>query len=135
MPYSTFQVKIGATWTTPPDAAMPASIGSDVIDNAPIVRYYEAETRDGYGRPVIVSSEMYAIIGRTSINTTGMAWWYTTVGLGSNVSTVVNITLFDPITQTWLAYSGYAWRPTYDRGKAGNKVTNFMIKVTNLVAL
>ena len=103
-----FQVKIGSTWTTPPLEAMPSSIGSDIIDGAPIVRYYEAEARDGYGRPVAVSSEMYAIIGRAVISLTGMAWWYTTVGLGSNVSTEIYIKLFDPVSQTWTSYSGLA---------------------------
>lgn len=128
----TFQVKIGSVWTTPPDAAKPASIGSDIIPGAPIVRWSEPEGRDGYGRPVSASSEMYAIIGRTSINAEGMAWWYTTVGLGTNVSTSIKVKLFNPVTQEWTKYSGLAWRPTYSGGKAGNKVTDFSIKITNL---
>lgn len=102
---------------------------------APIVRWNEPEARDGYGRPIATSSEMYAIIGRPSINTTGMAWWYTTVGLGTNVSTTIYVKLFNPVTQTWTNYSGLAWRPTFSGGKAGNKVTDFAIKITNLEAL
>lgn len=130
-----FQVLIGATWTTPPNAAMPASAGSPVIDGAPIVRWYEPEGRDGEGRPVATSSEMYAIIGRSVIDSTGLAWWYSTVGLGSNVSTAISVKLFNPVTQSWVSYSGLAWRPTYASGKAGLKLTNFMIKITNLVAI
>lgn len=130
-----FQVLIGATWTTPPNDAMPASTGSPVIDGAPIVRWYEPEGRDGEGRPVSTSSEMYAIIGRSVINTTGMTWWYSHVGLGSNVSTPISVKLFNPVTQSWIGYSGLAWRPTYAQGKAGLKLTGFMIKITNLVAI
>lgn len=130
-----FQVKIGSTWTTPPNDAMPAQVGSPVIDGAPIVRWYEPEGRDGEGRPVAVSSEMYAVIGRSVINMTGMAWWYSTVGLGSSVSTHIEIKLFNPVSQTWVGYSGLAWRPTYAAGKAGLKLTNFTIRITNLVAL
>ena len=130
-----FQVLIGATWTTPPNDAMPSSLGSPVIEGAPIVRWYEPEGRDGLGRPVATSSEMYAVIGRSAINATGMAWWYTTVGLGSNVSTAISVKLFNPVSQTWVSYSGLAWRPTYAAGKAGLKLTNWMIRITNLVAL
>lgn len=130
-----FQVKISGSWTTPPNDAMPAQSGSPIIEAAPIVRWYEPEGRDGEGRPVAASSEMYAVIGRSVINTAGMAWWYSTVGLGSNVSTPIEVKLFNPVTQSWLGYSGLAWRPTYVAGKAGLKVTNFMIKITNLVEL
>jgi len=130
-----FQVLIGATWTTPPNDAMPSSLGSPVIEGAPVVRWYEPEGRDGLGRPVATSSEMYAVIGRSVINATGMAWWYTTVGLGSSVSKAISVKLFNPVSQTWISYSGLAWRPTYAAGKAGLKLTNFMIRITNLVAL
>jgi hypothetical protein len=128
----TFQVKIGSTWTTPPTHAMPSSLGNDTIENPPIVRYSIPDMVSGYGLPVATSNEMYATIGKPVINRLGMLWWYTVVGLSDNVSTPIMVQLFDPVTQAWTRYSGLAWRPTYTGGKAGNKVTDFTITITNL---
>ena len=132
---STFAIWIGGTWATPPDSAMPSSIGSPVIEGAPIVRSNEPTARNGQGAPVGVDDELFAVVGRTRINATGLAWWYTTVGIGSSVSKDVTVRLWNPETQAWTAYSATMWKPTSVAGYAGLEVTNFMVKFTNLQAI
>jgi hypothetical protein len=132
---TSFKVKINGTWTTPPSYAMPASIGSSVHSNAPVVRWNEPTGRDGNGRPVAASSDMYATIGRSAIGSTGLAWWYDTVGLGTSLSTPIEVRLFNPVFQAWAYYSGFAWRPTYNSGRAGQKLTDFTIRITSLTLL
>jgi hypothetical protein len=129
-----FMILIGTTPTTPPSYAIPASTGSPIIENAPLVRRHEATARNGLGAPVGISGELFTTIGRTVINSTGLAWWSTTAGLGSNVSTPVTVKLLDPLTGTWDWYTGTAWRPTFSAGQAGSKVRDFRIHISNLQA-
>lgn len=129
---SNFAIWLGGTWAVPPNSAMPSSTGSPVIDGAPVVRGYEPTARSGVGDPVGVDDELFAVVGRSRINATGLAWWYTTVGIGSDVSKAVAVRLWNPQTQAWTAYSAIMWRPTYVAGYAGHKVTDFLVKFTNL---
>lgn len=129
---SNFAIWIGGTWTTPPAAAMPIGVGSPDLTGAPIVRGYPATARSGFGRPVGVDDELFAVVGRPYIDATGMAWWYTTVGIGDEISKSVTVRLWNVKTQAWTAYSAIMWEPTYDMGRAAYKVTNFMVRFTNL---
>ena len=132
---SDFAIWIGGTWATPPNSAMPSSIGSPIIEGAPVVRSNEPTARNGQGAPVGVDDELFAVVGRTRINAAGLAWWYTTVGIGSSVSKDVTVRLWNPETQAWTAYSATMWKPTYVAGYAGLKVTNFSVRFTNLQAI
>lgn len=129
----TFQLKISGSWETPPVDARPAGIGSARIDLAPIVQRNEPAGRTGTGGPARINAELFAIVGRPRMNTTGMEWWYQTSGIGTQPSMSVEVKLFDPIDQVWHTYSGTMWRPTYSgSGFAGTKVLEFRVRFTNL---
>lgn len=129
---TSFAIWIGGTWTTPPAAAMPIGVGDVNLPGAPIVRRHPPTARSGFGKPIGVDDERFAAVGRPYIDATGMAWWYTTVGIGSDTSKSVTVRLWNPVTQAWTAYSGTMWQPSYDQGRAAYKVTNFMVMFTNL---
>lgn len=130
---SEFQVKISGVWTTPPNDAKPVGIGSSRIDLAPIVRRNAPSARSGLGYPVGIDDELWAEVGRPRINATGLAWWYTTVGLAGNDYISAEVRLFDPEDQTWHTYSGYMWRPVYTGvGMAGTRLVDFRVRITNL---
>lgn len=130
-----FMIVVDGSPVAPPSYAMPASLGSPVIENAPVIRRHEPTARNGTGLPVGVSSELFTTIGRTTISSEGLVWWHVTAGLGTSVSTSVTVKLFDATTGTWDWYDGVAWRPTFTSGQAGNKVRDFKIHISNLVAV
>ena len=130
-------ILVGSVPTTPPSYAMPVSIGSPIMDTAPVVRHHEPTARNGVGEPVGVSLEKFTVIGRTSIAQLGLAWWHTTLGMYDNdvQSSLVFIKLLQPSTGEWRWYSGIAWRPTFTSGQAGNKVRDFKIHISNLTSV
>ena len=132
---SNFSILLSGVWTVPPNDAMPISVGDPSMDGAPVVRENEPYARDGLGNPVAVDDEKYAVVGRPYINATGLAWWYTTVGLGSSVSKRVYVRLWNPQTQAWTDYSAVMWRPVHPGGRAGYKLEGFKVKFTGLEAL
>ena len=134
MPFTEFQVYHGSSWRIPSIDAKPVGINSPRIDLAPIVRYYEPQARSGYGFPVQVDAELWAEVGRPLINSTGLAYWYTTIDMGTNAYVQRYVVLWNPTTQTWTSYQGYLWRPVWGAGQAGLKVLDFKVRITNLVA-
>ena len=123
----------GITPQIPPDHAMPSSTGSPVMDAAPVVRWHEPTARSGTGVPVGASQEMFTTIGRSVINSSGLVWWYSTLGMYSNIwSVTVKVKLLNPTSGAWEWFSGTAWRPTFTSGQAGNKVRDFRIHISNL---
>lgn len=128
-----FQIKPGASWLSPPASAMPVGINSSRIDLAPIVRRYGPEGRNGTGQPCLINDELWAVIGRPRINSVGLLFWYTTVGIGDRPAMDVEVKLFDPQTQNWRTFAGVMWQPTYSGvGIAGGKVAEFSIRFSNL---
>lgn len=118
--------------TTPPDDAQPAGIGTAEIRYAPIVQRNQATARTGTGAPCGIDDELFAIIGRPRINTTGLAWYYNFVG--SNPSASVTVQLFDTVTQTWITYNATMWAPQYTpTGYAGTRISEFTVRFSNLV--
>lgn len=119
----------------PPDDAQPAGFGSPEIQQAPIVQRNIPAARTGTGSPCQIDDELFAIIGRPIINPTGLAWYYGFTG--SNPSASVTVQLYDPVTQSWVVYSGTMWAPQYTPGgRAGSTVLllDFSVRFTNLVA-
>ena len=114
---------------------MPVGIGDPVIEGAPIVLRYPPSARSGMGYPVGIDDELFALVGRPEINSTGLAWWYTTAGIGSSTSKDISVRLWNPVAQAWVAYSGIMWQPSYNTGKAGYRITEFMVKITNLTPI
>jgi len=133
--WTEFGVYYNGTWKAPVTAAMPVSIGSQRIDLAPIVKFSIPMARAAAGFPIQVNDEMWAEVGRPKINATGLAWWFSASGasLGDAAYNSRYVVLWNPTTQLWTPYSCYMWRPEYVGGYAPYGLSEFKVRITNLV--
>ena len=122
------------SWTAPPDDAVPQSNDLNRIEYAPMVQRNGPTARTGTGAPCNTDDELFATVGRSIINQTGQTWWYSTLGMAGQDSMSVTVRLYDPEAQSWSAYTGTMWRPTYTAGFRNNQLVDFRVLISNLEA-
>lgn len=132
-----FAIWISGAWAEPPASAAPIAAGSILLPYAPVVLENEFTARTGNGLPAGKDDELFAVVGRPFINSTGLAWWYTTVGIGTSPYQSVAVRLWRVPTQTWTDYTGIMYQPTYDKpiAEAGYRLRNFRVEFRKLVAV
>lgn len=134
---SSFAIWISGSWQEPPAAAAPIAVGNTILPYAPVVLRNPPTARTGNGYPAGRDDELFAIVGRPYINSTGLAWWYTTVGIGTSDYRPVTVRLWNRWSQAWVAYTGIMYQPQYDdpQAEAGYRLRNFRVEFRKLVAI
>ncbi len=132
-----FAIWLSGAWAEPPAVAAPVAIGSTLLPYAPIVLRNPPTGRSGNGYPIGADDELFAIVGRPSITSTGIAWWYTTVGIGTSSYKPVAVRLWNRWTQAWTDYTGIMYQPISDdpQGEAGYRLRNFRVEFRKLVVI
>lgn len=102
------------TYQTPVDDAKP------LIEAPPIIHYPTPQGFTGEGKPCAAIGKPWAVVGRNTITSTGLAWWKARVNTTLD-ATLVCVTLYDPKSVAWGTYQAWLhWPPEYDVAEAAD---------------